>query len=121
MAFHSHRFRVPYPYPAGPNRATTDFFGRILPPLPSHTPPRAATVYAVDKTLAITHPAAARRTETVDITIIKALELGYCQFSQTFLARVECGPVYLNGKIVLVKVFDPHYINPDDLRTAGTH
>ena len=106
---------VTYPYPQGPNRPSKDFFGRLLPPLPSTTPPPASTIYDVGKTFSITGPTPKGRTETVVIKVVRPIELGYCQFTQSVIAHVESGPPYLLGRDVFVKVYDPLYIDPDNL------
>ena len=121
MSFKTRHIPMTYPYPPGPERPSNDIFGRLLPPLPSPTPPHASSVYGVNAILSLTRPTGGKRTETVIIRVVKPLELGYCLFSQSLLAQVESGPTYLTGQTVFVKVYDPWYINPDDLRTVGTH
>lgn len=121
MSFKTGHIPMTYPYPPGPERLSNDIFGRLLPPLPSPTPPHASSVYGVNAILSLTRPTGEKCTETVIIRVVKPLELGYCLFSQSLLAQVESGPTYLTGQTVFIKVYDPWYINPDDLRTVGTH
>lgn len=121
MSFKTRHIPVAYPYPPGPERPSNEIFGRVLPPLPSPTPPHASSVYGVNTILSLTRPTGGKRTETVMIRVVKPLELGYCQFSQSLLAQVESGPTHLSGQTVFVKIYDPWYINPDDLRSVCTH
>ena len=117
----THHIPVTYPYPPGPARPSNDIFGRLLPPLPSRTPPHPSSIYEVNAILSLTRPTREKRTETVIVRVVKPLQLGYCLFSQSLLAYVESGPTYLAGQTVFIKVYDPWYINPDDLRTIGTY
>lgn len=107
------------PYPPGKRSSGVDYFGRQLPPLPSTPPPFPNKFYAVDNSFTLHRPRDPAPRETVKVTVTEAVDVGWCNLSQSVKARVEDGPKYLLGKEVFIKFFDPLYINPDDLPTAS--
>lgn len=115
------RNRVVYPYPLGLKCPGTDFFGRLLPSLPSRIPPHPAIIYGAGSIHTITRPAGGTRIETVTLRVVKPIEVGFCQFAQSILAQVDSGPQDLVGRTVFVKIFDSLYVNPDDLLTLGMY
>jgi hypothetical protein len=106
------------PYPPRKRSSGVDYFGRQLPPLPS-TSPLPNKFYAVDSSFTLRRPRDPAPSETVKVNVIEAVDVGWCNLSQSVKARVEDGPQYLLGKEVFLKFFDPLYISPDDLPTIG--
>ena len=104
------------PYPPEKRSSGIDYFKRPLPKLPSISPPLPHHTYSVDATFTLYrgHP-----NEAVKVSVMNPLDVGWCNLSQSFLARVDEGPITLVGKIVFLKVFDSLYINPDDLPVCG--
>jgi|SRR5579859_5299606 len=97
-----------------------DSYGRPLPPMPT-TKPTAASTYRIDHTLRATRPSGTYPfVDIVDIKIVQPVDVGDNCTNQCFIAQVEKGPSYLNGRSVFVKVFDPLYVNPDFLKTICT-
>ena len=106
------------PYPRRKRSSGVDYFGRQLPPLPS-TPPLPNKFYVADSSFILRRPRDPLPSETVKVTVTEAVDVGWCNLSQSVKARVEDGPQYLLGMEVFLKFFDPLYINPDDLPTIG--
>lgn len=105
------------PYPPEKRSSGTDYFKRPLPKLPSVSPPLPHQTYSADATFTLYR--GYLRNETVKVSVKNPLDIGWCNLSQSFLARVDEGPTSLAGKIVFVKVFDSLYINPDDLPVSS--
>ena len=97
------------PYPPEERTSNVDYFGRQLPPLPP-TAPFPHKFYDVDRSLSLHRPG-----QTVQVRVTKAVDVGWCKLSQSFKARVEAGHENLQDKEVFIKIFDPLYINPDDI------
>ena len=109
------------PYPPGKRSSGVDYFRRQLPPLPSVTSPFPNKFYTVDSSFTLRRPRDPSPSEIVKVTVTEAVDVGWCNLSQSVKARVEDGPQYLLGKEVFLKFFDPLYINPDDLPTIGIY
>lgn len=58
--------------------------------------------------------------ELLQVSIRKCLDIGYNNTNQTVVAQVESGSLSLNGKNVVLKFYDPLYVNPDNLQSRRT-
>jgi len=107
-----------YPYPPGPSRLKGDYFGRNLPPLPDKPFMKASKLYATNNSFNLYRlQNSPPGIETVRVTVVKPVDVGYSCMSQSVIAQVDEGPPYLQGRTVFIKFYDPLYINPDCLQT----
>jgi hypothetical protein len=108
-----------YPYPYG-QALPKDFLGRKLPPLPSQKPPLPSSVYHVNRTMTLRRPTGGPRAmQSVSVKIARSIDVGYNRSTQSVLVDVEVGPPSLVGKRLFMKVYDPLYVDLDDLGTVS--
>ena len=104
-----------------PSRPTTDANGFPLPLMPIVKVKNACYVYGPGETFRL------HQTNTVlastdspddvfDVKIVKPLQVGYGMNSQVVVAEVQRGPERIRGKRVVLRIFDPLYVSPDQLR-----
>ena len=103
-----------YPYPPG-KRDQGDCYNRPLPGLPTRPFEAARNVYAKGKVFNLLRPRNHLTPEIIRIQILEPDTVGYGKFAQTVVAVIEDGPQNLQNKKVVVKFFDPLYLNPDSL------
>ena len=104
------------PYPPG-ERDKGDYFGRQLPPLPNKAKLPSKT-YAINNTFLLSRPGPP---ELIKVTIVKPIQNGYSMLAQSLVVKTEGGLPNLNGKHVFIKVYDPLYINPDQIPNPPQH
>lgn len=95
-----------------------DFFKRSLPPLPSKFPGNPSELYVPQKVLSLRRPPD-KPGPPLKVAIRQAVDCYFGNFSQTCVATVVEGPQYWVGKPVFLKLYDPLFINPDDLRCTS--
>ena len=98
-----------YPYPPGLHRLKGDCFGRNLPPLLNKPFVKAQKLYAKSFNLfrAQNSPPGV---ETVRVTVVNPVDVGYSCMSQSIVVQVDDGPRNLQGQTVFLKFYDPLYI-----------
>src|SRR5271156_4099778 len=101
------------PYPPG-NRDKGDCFGRQLPPLPNKATKPSKT-YAINNTFVLSRPREPPPPEFVKVTIVEPVQIGYSMLNQCLIVQAEEGPRNIHGRYVFIKVYDPLYINPDQI------
>lgn len=101
------------PYPPG-KRDKGDCFGRPLPPLPNKAK-KPSKMYEINNTFLLSRPREPPPPEFVKVTIVKPVEIGYSMLAQGLVVQAEGGPPNINGRYVFIKVYDPLYINPDQI------
>ena len=101
------------PYPPE-NRDKGDCFGRQLPPL-SNKATKPSKTYAIDNTFVLSRPREPPPPEFVKVTIVEPVQIGYSMLSQCLIVQAEEGPRNINGRYGFIKVYDPLYINSDQL------
>jgi hypothetical protein len=104
-----------YPYPPG-KRDQGDCYNRSLPALPTRPFEAARNVYAKDKVFNLFRRRNHPTPEIIRIQVLEPDTVGYGKLAQTVVAVVEDGPRNLQNRKVVVKFFDPLYLNPDSLQ-----
>jgi len=90
--------------------------GIPLPLMPSKPILRAAYQYEKGRHITLcSNPAALIEGIAIVVKIEKPISIGHGQFSQVVLAVVDSGRNDLVGKHVIIRFFDPLYLDPDNL------